>query len=98
MRMVSWWTLATSHNEPVVHHEWCCLVEIEIKDHRATHYALALWQALHRQWPQILHRQMATKGPELQSEQRHVRMLPLVACTMAKTCPEHWLAMVGSRF
>ncbi|KAB8266070.1 hypothetical protein BDV32DRAFT_114997 [Aspergillus pseudonomiae] len=37
---------------------------------------------------------MATNGPEVQSEQRQVRMFPLVACTMAKTCPGHWLAMV----
>ena len=37
---------------------------------------------------------MATKGPELQSEQRQVRMLPLVACTMAKEWPEHWFAIL----
>lgn len=52
-------------------------------------YALAVWQALQRQWPQILQRQIATKGPELQSEHRQVRILPFVACTMAKTWPEH---------
>lgn len=48
-------------------------------------HPLALWQALQRQWPQALQRQMATKGPELQSEHRQVRMLPLVAWTIAKT-------------
>lgn len=37
---------------------------------------------------------MATNGPDVQSEQRQVRMFPLVACTIAKTCPGHWLAMV----
>lgn len=57
-------------------------------------YAFAVWHELQRQWPQILQRQMATKGPELQSEQRQVRMLPLVACTMAKEWPEHWFAIL----
>ena len=64
------------------------------KKKERTDQPFAVWHELHRQWPQILHRQMATKGPELQSEQRHVRILPLVACTMAKACPEHWLAIV----
>ena len=57
-------------------------------------HAFAVWHALQRQWPQILHRQMATNGPELQSEQRQVRMLPLVAWTMEKEWPEHWFAIV----
>lgn len=38
---------------------------------------------------------MATNGPEAQSEQRQVRMLPLVAWTMAKAWPEHWFAMLS---
>lgn len=52
-----------------------------------------MWQELQRQWLQILQRQIATYGPELQSEHRQVRIFPFVACTMTKTWPEHWLAI-----